>query len=203
MTPSTTLPLLGAALPLDGLRLHRDWIFERQRDLELQDFFWAEVLNGDWRSVVEAVRTELDGYRGRLGVHGPFWGFNIASQDPDIRAVVQKRMMQGLDVCEAVGATQMVIHSPYTTWDYNNLDYNPGGRQKIVERMHDALGPTVRRAEALGLVLVIENIEDRDPASAWPWPGPSRVRRCASPSTPVMPTMPTAPPAPRLSTISR
>lgn len=163
MTSATPLPLLGAALPLDGLRLHRDWILERQRDLELQDFFWAEVLNGDWRSIADAIKKELDGYRGRLGVHGPFWGFNLASQDPDIRAVVQKRMMQGLDVCEAVGATQMVIHSPYTTWDYNNLDYNPGSRAKIVERMHDALGETVRRAEAMGLVLVIENIEDKDP----------------------------------------
>ena len=72
--------------------------------------------------------VELDGYKGRLGIHGPFWGFKIDSQDPLIRAVVTKRLAQGLEACEAVGATQMVIHSPYTTWDYNNLDINPGYR---------------------------------------------------------------------------
>ncbi len=36
---SAARPILGAALPLDGLRLHKDWILEKQRDLELQDFY--------------------------------------------------------------------------------------------------------------------------------------------------------------------
>jgi len=163
MTTHSNLPVLGVALPLAGLRQHRDWIFDKQRDLELQDFFWAEVLNGDWQPLATEIRRELDGYRGRLGIHGPFWGFNIATRDPDVGAVVKKRIMQGLDVCASLGATQMVIHSPYTTWDHNNLDYNPGGREQVTERVHAVLGDAVKRAEDMGCVLVIENIEDVDP----------------------------------------
>jgi sugar phosphate isomerase/epimerase len=163
MEDQSTLPVLGAALPLAGLRLHRDWIIEMQRDLEIQDFFWADVLNGDWAPLAAEIRKELDGYRGRLGIHGPFWGFTIASKDPDVRAVVAKRMEQGLDVCAALGATQMVIHSPYTTWDYNNLDYNPGGREDMIARTHATIGAAVKRAESMGVEFVIENIEDKDP----------------------------------------
>jgi sugar phosphate isomerase/epimerase len=163
MTTHHTLPLLGVAVPLSALRQHRDWIVEKQRDLELQDFFWAEVLNGDWKPLAAEIRGVLDGYKGRLGIHGPFWGFNIATQDPDVRAVVSKRIAQGLDVCAVLGATQMVVHSPYTTWDYNNLDYNPGSRAQIIERVHATLGGAVKRAESMGCVLVIENIEDIDP----------------------------------------
>lgn len=163
MTQTPSLPVLGAALPLDGLRQYRDWILDRQRDLEMQDFFWAEVLNGDWKPLAEAIRKELDGYTGRLGIHGPFWGFTIESLDPDVRAVVRRRMMQGLDVCAALGATQMVIHSPYTTWDANNLDSLPGEAERMVARVHDTLREAVRRAEDMGVVLVIENIEDKDP----------------------------------------
>lgn len=163
MTQTPSLPVLGAALPLEGLRLHRDWILDKQRDLEIQDFFWAEVLNGDWKPLAEAIRKELDGYSGRLGIHGPFWGFTIDSLDPDVRAVVRKRMAQGLDVCAALGATQMVIHSPYTTWDANNLDSLPGAAAGMVERVHDTLREAVRRAEDMGVVLVLENIEDKDP----------------------------------------
>ncbi|WP_439574847.1 sugar phosphate isomerase/epimerase family protein [Phreatobacter sp.] len=163
MTQTPSLPVLGAALPLDGLRQHRDWILDKQRDLEIQDFFWAEVLNGDWRPLAETIRKELDGYKGRLGIHGPFWGFSIASMDPDVRDVVRKRMAQGLDVCAALGATQMVIHSPYTTWDANNLDSLPGAAASVVERTHDTLREAVRRAEDMGVVLVIENIEDKEP----------------------------------------
>jgi sugar phosphate isomerase/epimerase len=162
MTTNAALPILGVALPLAGLRMHRDWIFEKQRDLEVQDFFWPDVLNGDWKPLAAEIKRELDGFTGRLGIHGPFWGFNIATHDPDVRAVVSRRLMQGLDVCAALGATQMVIHSPYTTWDHNNLDYNPGSREGVIERVHASIGAAVKRAEDMGCVLVIENIEDVD-----------------------------------------
>lgn len=162
MIAQKTLPVLGVALPLAGLRLHRDWIMEKQRDLEVQDFWPGDVLNGDWKPLADEVKKELDGHSGRLGIHGPFWGFNIASKDPDIRAVVLKRMHQGLDVCAHLGATQMVIHSPYSTWDYNNLDNNPGSRQLIIELAHASIGDAVKRASGMGVTLVIENIEDKD-----------------------------------------
>jgi sugar phosphate isomerase/epimerase len=160
---SPNLPVLGVALPLAGLRQHHDWILEKQRDLEIQDFFLAETLNGDWKSVADNIRNELAGYTGRLGLHGPFWGFDIDTKDPDVRDVVRKRMRQGLDVCAYLGATQMVIHSPYTTWSYNNLDDYPTARQEMVERCHDTLKDAVRQAESIGCTLVIENIEDIDP----------------------------------------
>ncbi|HWX49793.1 MAG TPA: sugar phosphate isomerase/epimerase family protein [Roseomonas sp.] len=156
-------PLLGAAMPLAALQMHRHWIIERQRDLELQDFYEPEVLAGDWRPLAEQIRGLLDGYRGRLGLHGPFLGFRIDPEDAEIRAVVAKRIDQALDVCAALGATQMVLHSPYTTWSHNNLDNNPGARERLVERVHLTLRRAVARAESMGCVLVIENIEDKDP----------------------------------------
>ncbi|MCZ8272928.1 MAG: sugar phosphate isomerase/epimerase [Microcystis sp. LE19-4.1E] len=162
MNARKSLLILGCAVPLAGLRMHKEWILEKQRDLEIQDFFWAEILNGDWSGLAAEVKKELEGYRGRLGIHGPFWGFSIASKDPDVRAIVEKRMHQGLDVCAALGATQMVIHSPYTTWDYNNLDYNIGARDEVIERTHQTIGSVVKRAADMGCELVIENIEDND-----------------------------------------
>jgi sugar phosphate isomerase/epimerase len=163
MSTTGDRPVLGAALNVASLETYRSWILERQRDLELQDFFTAEVLNGDWRPLADRIRTMLDGYKGRLGIHGPFWGFKIDSQDPDVRALVRKRFEQGLDVCAAVGATQMVIHSPYSTWDYNNLDNYANGRTAVIERVHATLREVVKRAESMGCELVIENIEDKDP----------------------------------------
>lgn len=159
----TTLPVVGAAMPLDDVEIHRAWILEKHRDLELQSFVDADVLNGDWAPLAARARKLLDGYRGRLGIHGPFWGFAIASQDAEIRAVVSKRLLQGLEVCAAIGATQMVVHSPYTTWSYNNLDANPGERERVVEFCHLTMRDAVRRAEDIGCTMVIENIEDKDP----------------------------------------
>lgn len=156
----TSLPLLGAAMPVEVLRAHLDFILPENRDLELQDFFDADLLNGDWKARADEAKALLSGYSGRLGIHGPFWGLNIANPDTDLRRLVAHRMMQGLDVCEHLGATQMVIHSPFSAWDFNNLDNNPGGFERMVALTHDTLADAVKRAEAIGCTMVIENIDD-------------------------------------------
>jgi sugar phosphate isomerase/epimerase len=160
----SNLPVLGAALALDNLALHRDWILEHQRDVELQAFFKPEALDGDFGPDVARARSILDGHTGRLGIHGPFWGFSIASHDAAIRRVVTDRFLKALEICEQVKANQMVIHSPATTWGFNNLQAFPDETAKLIERTHLTLEKVVKRAEDIGVTLVIENIEDRDPA---------------------------------------
>ncbi len=157
------LPIVGAAFDMETLEAHRAWVLERQRDVELQHFIAPEVLLGDWQPLAARTRALLDGHTGRLGLHGPFVSLAIDAVDPEVRGVVQQRFGQGLDVCAALGATQMVVHSPFTTWDAHNLGANAGGLDGYYERVHGTLGPLVRRAETLGVELVLENIEDRDP----------------------------------------
>ncbi|MCV0425004.1 MAG: sugar phosphate isomerase/epimerase [Roseibium sp.] len=157
------LPVLGAALTLDALEDHLDLMLEKPRDLELQDFWPGEVLNGDWKPLVERAGKLLDGHQGRVGIHGPFFGFAIDSMDVDVRDIVKKRLLQGLEVCEELGGTHMVVHSPYTTWDYNNLDNYENARERKIELCHLTMTEAVKRAENIGCELVIENIEDKDP----------------------------------------
>lgn len=157
------LPTLGAALCIPDLAAHRDWLIAGQRDLELQDFIETDLLDGDWRDAVAAAHDLLGTYPGRLGIHGPFWGFAIDTRDPAVRSVVQHRLMQGLDVCAALRATHMVVHSPFTTWDSNNLPLYPTARADKIARTMATLNDAVHRAEDLGVTLVIENIEDKDP----------------------------------------
>ena len=161
--PESLIPVIGAALAVPELAQFRDWLFDKDRDLELQTFHEPGVISGDWIPHADEARRVLSGFRGRLGIHGPFWGFTIDSPDPDIRRLVAHRMNTGLDICAAVGATQMVIHSPYTTWDHNNLDSYATARSSVIETVHDTLKGIVRRAEDQGVTLVIENIEDIDP----------------------------------------
>jgi sugar phosphate isomerase/epimerase len=165
MSQRSDPPVIGIALELPYLAQFRSWILEKQRDVEIQDFCGPGVLDRDWRPLADEIRAALDGFKGRLGLHGPFFGFTIAAMDSEVRGIVRKRMAQGLDICAHLGATQMVIHSPYTTWDHHNLPRFPGAAAQVIERAHDTLAATVRRAESLGVEIVIENIEDVDPAA--------------------------------------
>ena len=159
-----TLPIIGAALSVLDLPAHETWLRELPRDLELQDFCQAELLDADWQSVAAKALQHLDGHEGRLGIHGPFWGWTIASYDADVRAVVRKRLNQGLDVCEMLGATQMVIHSPFTTWGYNHRGMFPSDADRMLSAARDTLGAALDRADAMGVTMVVENIEDKEPA---------------------------------------
>ena len=159
----TALPKIGAAMMIADIENHLSFLKEGDRDIEIQDFTKVDVLNGDWKSVCRQGLDALGDFGGRIGIHGPFWGFTVASPDPDIRAVVARRMDQGLNACAELGACYMVVHSPFTTWDHNNLPNYPAAFETIVARVHETLDPAVRRAEELGVTLVLENIEDRDP----------------------------------------
>ncbi|MGV6849406.1 MAG: sugar phosphate isomerase/epimerase family protein, partial [Marinibacterium sp.] len=158
------LPLtVGAALRVADLDAHRDWLIDAQRDLEIQDFIFPDILDGDFSGLVSRALRSLDGFDGRLGIHGPFFDLPLDARDPAIREVIARRMLRGLDACAALGGSHMVIHSPFTTWDHNNLDNLPGARDSLIQRVHDTLAGIVRRAEDAGIVLVMENIEDVDP----------------------------------------
>ncbi len=162
--PIPDLPILGAALGHDDLAAHRDWLLEAPRDLELQAFVEASVLDGDWSGLAADTVRMLDGHQGRLGIHGPFWGFTIASYDPEVRKLVTRRMGQALDVCAAVKGTHVVIHSPFTTWGYNHRGLYPNDATRMVEAARDTLAPVLKRAEDMGVTFVLENIEDIEPA---------------------------------------
>lgn len=159
-----TRPILGAALDKDSLAAHRDWLLEAPRDLELQHFVEAEVLDSDWSALAADILRLLDGHQGRLGIHGPFWGFTIASYDPEVRRLVTRRMHQALDVCAALKADHVVIHSPFTTWGYNHRGLSARDADRMLSAARDTLAPVLARAADMGVTFMLENIEDIEPA---------------------------------------
>jgi sugar phosphate isomerase/epimerase len=157
------LPVLGAALTLEMLALHNDWVMAHQRDVEIQSFASPQWLTGDMTHRLDRARALLDGHTGRRTLHGPFIGFQIDAADPDVAEVVRRRMLACLDVCVALKADQMVIHSPVTTWDHSNQTWEPSQALIQTERVRYVLAPVIKRAEDTGVTLVIENVEDVDP----------------------------------------
>lgn len=161
---------IGAALMVADLPRYRDWLIAGQRDLEIQDFLLPGVLTGDWQARVAAARAQLDGFSGRLGIHGPFYDLGLDMADVEIAPIVARRFETGVAAAAALGARQMVIHSPFTTWDWFNfgdtprVGNTPSAFEAKIARVAALLGPAIARAEAEGVTLVIENIEDIDPA---------------------------------------
>lgn len=162
---TTDLPIVGAAMPSLKLPDYRDWLLEEQRDLEIQDPAMPNLFDSDWHGLVRAVHEQLDGYTGRLGVHGPFFGFPLFAPDRKICEAVSSRLDEALDYCAELGATHMVLHSPVENLGVPFDPFARGGWVDPLEIIHNLLDKTVERAAKVGCMLVIETIFDRDPLS--------------------------------------
>ncbi len=156
-----TLPKIGAAMPVEALATYRNWLIEGQRDLEVQDAFNPVVLDDDWKPLVKQARSLLDGYTGRMGVHGPFMSLTILARDAKVRTLVSDRLRQGLEFAAELGATHMVVHSPFDFFGSPFLPHSPGhGLADQLGLIHETIGPVLTFAEQIGCTLVIENIYD-------------------------------------------
>ena len=156
---------IGACLRASEIATHRDWLFDAERDIELQDFMTHAALGAERAERIAAANAALAGHRGRVSIHGPYEGLDIDNKDAELRPLITARFLRALEAAEAVGARQMVLHSPYRAWFQNNRLAAPGYPEAKLARIHDVLDPVVARAEAAGITLVIENIEDVDPAT--------------------------------------
>ncbi|MEL6510651.1 MAG: sugar phosphate isomerase/epimerase family protein [Pseudomonadota bacterium] len=156
---------IGACLAPHEIAAHRDWLFDADRDLELQGFSQHADLTTDFEDRIAAANTALDGFQGRIGIHGPFEGLDMDNKDPELRPLITARFLKALEAADRVGARQMVLHSPYDRWyAYNRLN-NPNYAEKKLALVHDTMAPVVKAAEGAGITLVIENIVDVDPAT--------------------------------------
>jgi len=122
------------------------------------------ILDADWRPLAHQIKGNLDGYTGRMGVHGPFYGIKINAFDTKIQDMIRGRMMQALEFIEAVEATHMVIHSPFDFFGNHFINFGKEDRLKLeIEAVHSTLKGVVSAAADLGCTIVIENIHDKNP----------------------------------------
>jgi len=162
----TITPLkIGACLRIEEIADHKDWLFEAERDIEIQDFKDWQALTTQRDDLISAAKTALAGHKGRIGIQGPFEGLDIDNKDGELRPLITKRFLAAMEAAEAIGARQMVMHSPYTLWYQNNILCQPNYAEKKLARIHEIMGPVVKRGEETGVSCVIENIQDVDPAT--------------------------------------
>lgn len=160
----TSLPYVGAAIMSAHLAAHRDWIMHAHRDLEIQDPTLPDFFEHDWTATAQHINEQLRGYTGRLGIHGPFAGIDIACRDRAIQTVVQQRLLQSLDFAAAIHATHMVVHSPFMSFGLAAQAIQAKTLTQSITTASHVMQPVIARAEAIGCTLVIETILDQHPA---------------------------------------
>ncbi len=159
----STLPIVGAALTSHHLPHHLEWILANQRDLEIQDITDPDLLDGDWQARGYEIRDMLKAHTGRRGIHGPFYGIDIGCKDRAIQQVVQQRLLQGLEFAQIVGASHMVVHSPFMAFGSPFSAIQPKTLTSTIQIANRIMAPVVAKAAQISCMLVIETIQDQHP----------------------------------------
>ena len=126
--------------------------------LELQEFSEPNVLDGDWRGLLERYRQALAGFDGMLSMHGAY--IDLVSGSPDMRlvALTRERYLHNLDIAHELGVKFIDFHANYLPL-IDHPSYLPGW----LERQVAFWTPMAERAEKVGIVLLLENMWEPDP----------------------------------------
>ena len=161
---NTSLPVLGAALPISGLAEYRDWLIADQRDIEIQDACLEGTFDQDALPLARKANELLDGHTGNRGLHAPFDGIYLLSKDKKVRTLATERLCQGLYFGAEFGASHMVVHSPFMFFGSPFLPHSLAYDQEAqLELAHLTLDPVLKLAKDIGCTLVFEGIQDKHP----------------------------------------
>ena len=152
---------MGVSLQSEDLAPFSAWVIDNQRDLEIHDPFYANILDNDVSDLVHDIRTRLASFTGRLGMHGPTEGLSVLCDDALVVPVVQQRLRQGIAFAAAIGATQMVLHSPFGSFGHPQMVHTERmGLRTEIATVHKLLDPIVALAESHACQIVLEVCSD-------------------------------------------
>ena len=95
---------IGACLAPHEIADHRDWLFGADRDIELQGFSVHKDLTTEFEDRIAAAKAALNGFNGRLGMHGPYEGLDMDNKDPELRPIITARYLKALEAADRIGA---------------------------------------------------------------------------------------------------
>ena len=75
-------PVIGACLTVSAAEQLKTWLFDKDRDLEIQDFVFPETLESGGQDIVGQYAGLLDGFKGRIGIH------EILGTDTDLQRLI-------------------------------------------------------------------------------------------------------------------
>ena len=133
----------------------------RQHDLglELQEFSDPNVLDGDWRSLLDRYQRALSDFSGLRAMHGAY--IDLVSGSPDLRlvALTRERYLHNLQIGRELGIKYIDFHANYLPL-VDHPSYLPGW----VERQVAFWAPLAEQAEQYGICLLLENMWEPAPA---------------------------------------
>ena len=127
--------------------------------LEVQTFSRPQVLDGEWRALLDEYQHLLRDFDGPLSFHGAFFDMSGASEDARVIALTKERYRLSLDIAAELGARKVIFHTSFLP-----MIRNERYRQQYIKRDQAFWAAMGEEAAKRDLWVVVENMWDPTPA---------------------------------------
>ena len=127
--------------------------------VEVMAFAFPDVLDGDWRGLLNEYKDLIAPISGPITMHGPFLDMVSGSPDPRINAVCVARYSAAIRIAAELRATQVIFHANFIGTLHNTF-YRDGWHKRNV----DFWGPVAEYAQEHGVLIALENMWEFDPS---------------------------------------
>lgn len=131
---------------------------EQGLGVEVIAFAFPNVLDGDWRGMLQQYKDLLKNVTGPITMHGPFLDMVSGSPDPQINGVCRRRYQHSIRIAAELGAQKIVFHANFIGSLHNRF-YRDGWHKRNVA-FWQAMS---EYAQEYGVVVALENMWEFDP----------------------------------------
>ena len=127
--------------------------------IEIQAFSHPQILDGEWRALLDEYQHLLRDFDGPLSFHGAFFDMSGASEDARVVALTQERYRLSLDIAAELGARRVIFHTSFLP-----MIRNERYRRRYIERDQAFWAALGEEAAERDLWVAVENMWDPTPA---------------------------------------
>ncbi len=128
---------------------------ENNYNIEIQIFGSPRVLDTNWQEILKDYQHKLQGFRGKISIHGPFVDLKIHSTDRQIRELTKQRYLQVLDIARELKAEIVLFHG-----HLHSLPRAGSEREWAIQRNVDFISEILSK---YNFTIVLENEKEQDP----------------------------------------
>jgi sugar phosphate isomerase/epimerase len=130
-----------------------------QIGIEVMQFAYPWVLDGDWQADLSRYRTLLQAVPGARSLHGPFMDMAPGSPDARINQVCMERYQHAIHIAAELEIPLVIFHANFIG-AIHTQEYRRGWHARNL----DFWGPLADYAQQQGVTVAIENMWEFDPA---------------------------------------
>lgn len=128
---------------------------ENHYNFEIQIFGAPRVLDTNWQEILTDYQQKLQGFTGKISIHGPFEDLKLHSVDRQIRELTKRRYFQALDIAKELKASLVLFHGNFYSLSRDESDKR-WGFQRNVEFLSEIL-------DKYNFTILLENTLEKAP----------------------------------------